>query len=48
MGNGGHHSRLGSLRRRDQMQGPQDSLVQVAHPNMAKQNLAGRGVTESR
>ena len=41
MRSGGHHSRLGRLRRRDQMQGPQDSLVQVAHPNMAKQNLAG-------
>ena len=40
MGSGGHYSRLGSPRRRDQMQGPLDSLVQVAHPNMANQNLA--------
>jgi hypothetical protein len=41
MGSGGHSSRLGSPRLPDQMQGPQDSLVQVAHPNMANQNLAG-------
>jgi hypothetical protein len=41
MGSDSHDSRLGNPRRRDQMQGPQDSLVQVAHPNMANQNLAG-------